>query len=453
MGGYFPENTFYALITNSDWESDYANGNENIIIKNIKFVASLKKGWPDWEAGSRFIVLKNVQNVVIERCYFEFFNSGGEFFIMSDKTNEHLKSKYITIRDCKFIHNFSARGLSVGDAVCKVVAEHVCVENCYLDGAFDATNTDNYAQIGYNFAGGAVISGELRECYAKRCVAGVWFETAGSRNFRIIGGTFEDGRDCGIGISASDTEPTPANVQIISPRIKNIENYGIEVGGVSDVDIIAPQIEGCKVGIGLRAVGKCSIVGGSVSSCPYRGIHLGGSECVVEAMRIETNEIDSLGGGIVIAESTYYNVTYGGKQNIIRGCLINSAINAVKEDSGADYNQIIGNRILGGNIVQVGANTKIKHNMGYTTENSGTQTFDGDGTITDFLIGDHGLVITDPSKIVVKVTPISSDAIDASPCIGYVDPNDNTKIRVKFDSAPPSGSENVKITWEAMVIG
>ena len=86
-------------------------------------------------------------------------------------------------------------------------------------------------------------------------------------------------------------------------------------------------------------------------------------------------------------------------------------------------------------------------------ENSGSKTISGDGVTTDFEIGAHGLVTTDPSKIVVKVSPISSDAIDASPCIGYVDPSDNTKIRVKFGSPPASGSDNVKITWEAIVIG
>ena len=79
-------------------------------------------------------------------------------------------------------------------------------------------------------------------------------------------------------------------------------------------------------------------------------------------------------------------------------------------------------------------------------------TFSGDGSTTDFLIGAHGLSVTDPSKIVVKVSPVSQDAINASPCVGYVDPADNTKIRVKFASAPVSGAENVKIVWHAEVI-
>jgi len=50
------------------------------------------------------------------------------------------------------------------------------------------------------------------------------------------------------------------------------------------------------------------------------------------------------------------------------------------------------------------------------------------------------------------VSPVSQDAINASPCVGYVDPADNTKIRVKFASAPVSGADNVQIVWHAEVI-
>jgi len=97
----------------------------------------------------------------------------------------------------------------------------------------------------------------------------------------------------------------------------------------------------------------------------------------------------------------------------------------------------------------VSLNIVFKQNTGYITENSGTAIFSGDGTTDDFSIGAHGLAVTDPNRIVVKVSPISSDAIAASPCVGYVDPADNTKIRVKFARAPASGTDNVKIIWEA----
>jgi len=123
----------------------------------------------------------------------------------------------------------------------------------------------------------------------------------------------------------------------------------------------------------------------------------------------------------------------------------------ILEEGNSDHNKFI-NNICEKGISWVGANTVVEGNTNFKTRNSGTATFSGDGSTTDFLIGDHGLAVTDPNKIVVKVTPISADAIAASPCVGYVDPNDNTKIRVKFASAPASGTDNVKIAWTAEVI-
>ena len=138
--------------------------------------------------------------------------------------------------------------------------------------------------------------------------------------------------------------------------------------------------------------------------------------------------------------------------NMIIG--VKAARYGVNMDSSTNIARIYRNNFF--NVVnalnRVGSNLYIRQNRGYTTENSGTATFSGDGSTTDFEIGAHGLAITDPSKIVVKVSPVSSDAIAASPCVGYVDPADNTKIRVKFASAPASGADNVKIVWEAQVI-
>jgi len=125
----------------------------------------------------------------------------------------------------------------------------------------------------------------------------------------------------------------------------------------------------------------------------------------------------------------------------------------IKVINGADgriSNCIVYSNVSGG--VSVPDGIKVEKIIGYATENWGSKTFSGDGTTADFEIGAHGLAITDPSKIVVKVSPASSDAIAASPCVGYVDPADNTKIRVKFASAPASGANNVQIVWEAQVV-
>jgi len=161
------------------------------------------------------------------------------------------------------------------------------------------------------------------------------------------------------------------------------------------------------------------------------------------------------------ANNTYDGIKIRGNSNhnVITGCtvfntLTNKQRYGIAEQDTADYNFILGNIVYSnaaGEITTVGTNTIVKHNTGYVTENSGTATFSGDGSTTDFEISAHGLAVTDPEKIVVKVTPISDDAIAASPCVGYVDPTDNTKIRVKFASAPASGADNVKIKWLAEV--
>jgi len=99
-----------------------------------------------------------------------------------------------------------------------------------------------------------------------------------------------------------------------------------------------------------------------------------------------------------------------------------------------------------GVYVTPGANTHgiIKNNIGYNTENSGTAILSGDGTTTSFNI-EHELGAT-PTKI--RVNPASPDAEGC-----YADPSDAdaTNIVVKFKTAPPSGTDNIKVSWEAEV--
>ncbi|RLE67688.1 MAG: hypothetical protein DRJ43_06955 [Thermoprotei archaeon] len=84
----------------------------------------------------------------------------------------------------------------------------------------------------------------------------------------------------------------------------------------------------------------------------------------------------------------------------------------------------------------------IKRNFGFATENSGTATFSGDGTTTQFSIA-HGLVST-PTKVLV--TPMTGDAAADF----YVTAGD-TNIYINYKSAPPSGTDNLKFSWYAEV--
>ncbi len=78
------------------------------------------------------------------------------------------------------------------------------------------------------------------------------------------------------------------------------------------------------------------------------------------------------------------------------------------------------------------------------TINSGTATFSGDGTKTQFTIP-HGL-IDEPRDGGVHVFPASADA-DGD----YYITKDATNIYVNYNTAPASGTSNVVLWWEAEV--
>jgi len=112
----------------------------------------------------------------------------------------------------------------------------------------------------------------------------------------------------------------------------------------------------------------------------------------------------------------------------------------------SDYIYIIGNTIEDNSSFNiesiVGEHSVVKYNVGYTTENSGTATFSGDGTTTQFTIA-HGLVST-PTKVLV--TPMTADAAS-----DFYVTADDTNIYINYKSAPPSGTDNLKFSWHAEV--
>jgi len=80
--------------------------------------------------------------------------------------------------------------------------------------------------------------------------------------------------------------------------------------------------------------------------------------------------------------------------------------------------------------------------VGY--KNSGTATFSGDGSTTQFKIA-HGLVST-PDKGKTRVWALSPDAADNF----WIDVDD-TYIYVNYKTAPPSGTDNIVLGWYAEV--
>jgi len=273
----------------------------------------------------------------------------------------------------------------------------------------------------------------------------------------IIGNTCYENTYCGIRLGEDSKRST-----VTGNVCYGNSGPGIRLHGPVSRCLISGNVclENEFVGIGLDGESHYNVISNNFCLRNKKGIRLeAASHNIIVGNLLMENyaTADPSGEHVLLAKDCHYNFITGnilrigeGERQTAYGIYISSSTPA------STNNRIFDNDLYDSAALQIiydgGENTIIRGNFGWITENSGTQTFDGDGSTKDFPIGAHGLVITDPSKIVVKVSPVSQDAIDASPCVGYVDPNDHTKIRVKFDSAPASGSDNVKITWEAIVI-
>jgi len=96
---------------------------------------------------------------------------------------------------------------------------------------------------------------------------------------------------------------------------------------------------------------------------------------------------------------------------------------------------------------------EIRERVKYSKSDYGVFTVSGDGVNNDLLLGQHKLPVdvTDPSKVVVECTPVSPDAIDASPVTCYLSDEDGDgvyeSVRARFHKAPASGTDNVKVSY------
>lgn len=220
-------------------------------------------------------------------------------------------------------------------------------------------------------------------------------------------------------------------------------------------------------GNGITFSGKNAIISGNIvigtgSSDGNRGISLGQVENII----VRDNYIDKFytgvwvdDGGIAVIESNHYG------DDIVTRCRIDSSKASFCDD--VSYTSYTKSSALRNRIIKYYENNHymlgvlfgglyFRKRMMLSGENAGTATLSGDGTTTDFLVGPHNIVPapTDPSSIAVYCTPASPDAINASPVTCYLSDEDGDgtyeSIRAKFQTAPASGTDNVKLSWYAV---
>ena len=172
---------------------------------------------------------------------------------------------------------------------------------------------------------------------------------------------------------------------------------------------------------------------------------------------------ETTGEGLLLENVHFYNLNLDGatgqfcfrtwmKNSRIKNCIFDpvqtNVSYALHIRSGADNSDIFENDFRGSytaGVIYIEAGVtgyRIKRNRGYVTENSGVATFSGDGSTTQFAIP-HGLV-SEPTG--VYVTPLSADAAG-----DFYVTKDSTYIYVNYLSPPPSGTDNVVLSWRAEV--
>jgi len=237
-------------------------------------------------------------------------------------------------------------------------------------------------------------------------------------NFYDPDGVNKGGRGIYVEGSASSQ-----NVEIVGNTIMNIGGIGIEVKNYDGAFIANNYVKNTGLSpkydlpwdsgailVWSGNIGKIqtTIIGNRVDS--KYGIYLGryGSDNKVVNSLVADNHILSIGSGI----KDIYGFDLGG---------------------GYYYNPV-----PDGNVF------KDNKTINFHFHNSGTATFSGDGSTTQFKI-EHGLVST-PDKGKTRVWALSADAADNF----WIDVDD-TYIYVNYKTAPPSGTDNVVLGWYAEV--
>jgi len=101
---------------------------------------------------------------------------------------------------------------------------------------------------------------------------------------------------------------------------------------------------------------------------------------------------------------------------------------------------ITNNHIIAGGIVDNVGSAIIRDNIGYVTENYGSETFSGNDSDVDFTFA-HGLASA-PTH--VEISPTTDDAAG-----DWKWSADATNITITYMTAPASGTDNVKFSWRA----
>ena len=378
-------------------------------------------------SGTKYLIdLWNKQYIII---YGGILDGNGQSLIL---LRLGATNKYITVRDVEFRNAPSEFPLAFSNHNTNP-GEFITIENCYFHDCGELMIGNPYKNIIVANCYFESITGRLgsRGIDINPYKTGKWNEDITVRDCRVIG-------CCILGEGEVDGLYLINNVVLNSPGdgltvqfSKNVMWIGNRIENAGDLGFADHENENSII-IGNKvynAVNACIKIYNAANSIVYGNIldkNQNSNSDVLAISAGDSGQSKAIIIGNVIKNSARYGI--GDHNTIATENII--AYNRFENNSAG--------ALGGGNI----ANDKIFSNIGYTTENSGTATFSGDGTTTQFSIA-HGLVST-PTK--VQVTPMTADAAS-----DFYVTADDTNIYINYKSAPPSGTDNLKFSWYAEV--
>jgi len=279
------------------------------------------------------------------------------------------------------------------------------------------------------------------------------------------------------GINLESSGATITHSGIISNNVvKNAGSSGISIGGVAGTvsknnivsnntiedsannGILAIYCDNCVIsgnssysnawsGIAVDTSEAITVIGNSCYLNDQHGIALDdSSECTVTGNICRNNNIDNgtyYGIGVYTsAAATTNNILTGNRCYDDQGTKTQDY--GIAEAGSADYTTIVGNDVTGnkdGGITKAGANTIVRDNLGYVTENDGTSSI-ASGDTTKAVA--HGLAAT---PTVINVIFAEQGTNDYGRW--WISSVGATNFTVNVSADP--GASNLDFWWEAKV--
>jgi hypothetical protein len=299
-------------------------------------------------------------------------------------------------------------GIVLGGKLDNVVVANNQVRNCAgnagIQWGYSGSGVIIADNVIYNCANGISIGGIEAGgfFYTEKClIEGNVIRTVSSNGIEIL--------------KKSDADPTHIvrDFKVIGNKIYDAGSWGLRSRDVDTIIFENNLVKGAVWGIMAESPNtNLEIINNRFYNLSTSGMSINHDDVVIRANRINTTTYDGIS---LPLGNTFTNVVIEG--NIFE---------AIGRDS-------IRN-LYSGNL------PNVKRNRGYTTENSGTATFSGDGTTVSFSFA-HGLAAT-PTH--VEISPTSDDAAG-----DWKWSADATNVTITFMTAPASGA----ITGEVIGTG